>query len=162
MQKATAALVQTVQGAAKEICEKYMDPPKTTDFAIMFLSTEDLYAEVLRQSGQVEEPQQRYRVVVAGLTTLAAILSSLRLGFRALAVEKRSSEVGRILAAVETEFDRFSEVLKKVKRQLNTASTVIDERGVRTQAMVRKLQTVEEMPSEEAAAWLELSEDMPC
>ena len=113
VRKATAALLRTVQGEAKKISEKYLDPPKTTDFAILFLPTEGLYAEVLRQPGQVEELQQRYRIVVAGPTTLSAILSSLRMGFRTLAIEKRSSEVWEILAAVKTEFDKFSGVLEK-------------------------------------------------
>ena len=157
-QKATLALLRTVQGEAKKISEKYVEPPKTTDFAILFLPTEGLYAEVLRQPGQVEEIQQRYRVVVAGPTTLSALLNSLRMGFRTLAIQKRSSEVWEILAAVKTEFDRFSGVLEKVKRQLNTASRTIEETDVRTRAMARKLRTVEKLPSEEAAARLGLSE----
>jgi len=98
--RATAGLIRSVHNSAKEIRDKYIEPPKTTDFAIMFLPTEGLYAEVLRQPGQVEKIQQDYRIVIAGPTSLSAILSSLRIGFRTLAIEKRSSEVWKILAAV--------------------------------------------------------------
>lgn len=155
-QKATAALIRSVHNSAKEICDKYIDPPKTTDFAIMFLPTEGLYAEVLRQPGQVEKIQQDYRVVVAGPTTLSAILSSLRIGFRTLAIEKRSSEVWKVLAAVKTEFGKFGSILDKVKKQLNTASNTIEQTGMRTRAMKRKLRAVEELPDETTAKILEL------
>lgn len=156
VQKATAALLRSVHSSAKEIRDKYLNPPETTDFAIMFLPTEGLYAEVLRQPGQVEKIQQDYRIVVAGPTTLSAILSSLRIGFRTLAIEKRSSEVWKVLAAVKTEFGKFGDVLSKVKRQLNTASNTIEQTGMRTRAMERKLRTVEELPTEETAEILEL------
>ena len=159
--KATQALTQVVKAEAKKIQEKYIAPPRTTDFAIMFLPTEGLYAEVLRVPGLITEFLQRYRIVVAGPTTLAAILSSLRMGFRTLAIEKRSSEVWEILAAVKSEFGKFGGVMEKLKRQLNTASKTIDETGVRTRAMERKLRTVEEMPPEEAAVRLELTEGLP-
>ena len=118
VQQAGRALGRAVQMSAKTIREKYVDPPHTTDFAIMFMPTEGLYAEVLRQPGRVEELQRLHRVVVAGPTTLAAILTSLRMGFRTLAIEKRSSEVWDVLAAVKTEFGKFGDVLDKVKRQL--------------------------------------------
>ncbi|MBW2012369.1 MAG: DNA recombination protein RmuC [Deltaproteobacteria bacterium] len=156
VQKATAALLRSVHSSAKEIRDKYLNPPATTDFAIMFLPTEGLYAEVLRQPGQVEKIQQDYRIVVAGPTTLSAILSSLRIGFRTLAIEKRSSEVWKILAAVKTEFGKFGHVLTTVKRQLNTASNTIEQTGVRTRAMERKLRAVEELPSEKTTRILEL------
>ncbi|MEA1949021.1 MAG: DNA recombination protein RmuC [Thermodesulfobacteriota bacterium] len=156
VQKATAALLRSVHSSAKEIRDKYLNPPATTDFAIMFLPTEGLYAEVLRQPGQVEKIQQDYRIVVAGPTTLSAILSSLRIGFRTLAIEKRSSEVWKVLAAVKTEFGKFGHVLTKVKRQLNTASNTIEQTGVRTRTMERKLRAVEELPSEETTQILEL------
>jgi DNA recombination protein RmuC len=158
VQKTTADLLRVVQSSAKDICEKYLDPPRTTDFAIMFLPTEGLYAEVLRQSGQVEEIQRKYRVVVAGPTTLAAILSSLRMGFQTLALEKRSHEVWTVLAAVKTEFGKFGEVLTKVKRQLNTASNTIEQTEVRTRAMERKLRTVEQLPESESTALLGLDQ----
>lgn len=156
VQKATAALLRSVHSSAKEIRDKYLNPPDTTDFAIMFLPTEGLYAEVLRQPGQVEKIQQDYRIVVAGPTTLSAILSSLRVGFRTLAIEKRSSEVWKVLSAVKTEFGKFGDVLTKVQRQLNTASNTIEQTGMRTRAMERKLRAVEELPAEETAEILEL------
>ena len=158
VQKATAALIRSVYNSAKEIRDKYLNPPGTTDFAIMFLPTEGLYAEVLRQPGQVEKIQQDYRIVVAGPTTLSAILSSLRIGFRTLAIEKRSSEVWKVLSAVKTEFGKFGDVLAKVQRQLNIASNTIEQTGVRTRSMERKLRAVEELPSEETVEILELSD----
>ena len=158
VQKATAALIRSVHNSAKEIRDKYLNPPGTTDFAIMFLPTEGLYAEVLRQPGQVEKIQQDYRIVVAGPTTLSAILSSLRIGFRTLAIEKRSSEVWKVLSAVKTEFGKFGDVLAKVQRQLNTASNTIEQTEVRTRSMERKLRAVEELPSEEMVEILELSD----
>lgn len=149
-------LYKAVRVAAKEISDKYIDPPNTTDFAIMFLATEGLYAEILRQPALTEELQQRYRIVVAGPTTLVAILNSLRVGFQTLAMEKRASEIWRVLAAVKTEFGKFGDVLDKVKRQLNTASKTIDETGVRSRAMERKLRSVEQLPEAEAVEILSL------
>ncbi len=159
VQKATAALIRSIHNSAKEIRDKYIDPPKTTDFAIMFLPTEGLYAEVLRQPGQVEKIQQDYRIVIAGPTTLSAILNSLRVGFRTLAIEKRSSEVWKVLAAVKTEFGRFGDVLGRVKRQLKTASNTITQTEVRTRAMERKLRGVEKLPAEGTTEILELSDE---
>jgi DNA recombination protein RmuC len=144
---ATAALVRTVRLAAQNIQAKYVAPPHTTDFAILFLPTEGLYAEVLREPGFVEALQQDFRVVVAGPTTLAALLNSLRMGFRTLAIEQRASEVWQVLGAVKTEFDKFGEVLEKVKKQLQTASNTIDETGVRARAITRKLRDVESLPA---------------
>ncbi|MBU1904583.1 MAG: DNA recombination protein RmuC [Proteobacteria bacterium] len=161
VEKATAALTRAVQSSAKEIADKYLDPPRTTDFAIMFLPTEGLYAEVLRQPGLMEKIQQTFRVVVAGPTTLSAILSSLRMGFRTLAIEKRSSEVWKILAAVKTEFGKFGDVLTRVKKQLDTASNTIDQTNVRTKAMQRKLRTVEQLPLDASEKLLGLSEQRP-
>lgn len=156
VQRAIDDLARTVRTAAKDIHDKYVNPPKTTDFAIMFLATEGLYAEVLRQPALVEDLQNRYRIVVAGPTTLAAILSSLRMGFQTLAIEQRASEVWRVLGAIKTEFGKFGDVLDKVKRQLNTASQTIEDTGVRTRAMERKLRSVEQLPEAEASAILEL------
>ncbi|MGI9251791.1 MAG: DNA recombination protein RmuC [Pseudohongiellaceae bacterium] len=150
VESSTAALVRAVQNAAKDIKQKYVEPPYTTDFAIMFLPTEGLYAEVLRQPGMIENLQRNYRIVVAGPTTLSAILNSLRMGFRTLAIEKRSSEVWEVLAAVKTEFGKFGNVLKKVKKQLAAASNTIDDTGVRTRAMERQLRDVESLPSDQA------------
>ena len=161
VQKATAALISAVNRSAKEIRDKYLNPPETTDFAIMFLPTEGLYAEVLRQPGQVEKIQQTYRIVVAGPTTLSAILNSLRMGFRTLALEKRSSEVWKVLAAVKMEFGKFGDILGKVKKQLNTVSKTIDQTDVRARAMERKLRDVEELPAETAVDTLELPDVPP-
>ena len=158
VEKATSALIRGVQSSAKEIADKYLDPPGTTDFAIMFLSTEGLYAEILRQPGLMEKLQQTFRVVVAGPTTLSAILSSLRMGFRTLAIEKRSSEVWNVLAAVKTEFGKFGDVLAKVKNHLDAASNTIDQTGVRTRAMTRKLRAVEQLPMDASEKLLGLSE----
>jgi DNA recombination protein RmuC len=152
---ATKVFIGAVQDEAKKI-QKYISPPKTTDFAIMFLPTEGLYAEALRAPGLVTELLQRYRIVIAGPTTLAAILSSLRMGFRTLAIEKHSSEVWEVLAAAKTEFDQFGDVMDKLKDQLDTVSNTIDKTGVRRRAIERKLRTVEALPPEEAAARLGL------
>ena len=159
--KAIQALTRVVRLEAKKIQEKYIAPPKTTDFAIMFLPTEGLYAEVLRVPGLITELLQRYRIVVAGPTTLAAILNSLRMGFQTLAIEKHSSEVWEVLGAVKSEFGKFGGVMDKLKRQLNTAAKTVDETGVRTRAMERRLRTVEELPSEKASVQLGLPDGLP-
>jgi DNA recombination protein RmuC len=156
VQAALEGLNRAVRAAARDIRDKYLDPPATTDFAIMFLATEGLYAEVLRQPALVEELQRVYRVVVAGPTTLAAILSSLRMGFQTLAIERRASEVWRILGAVKTEFGKFGQVLERVQRQLHTASRTLEETGVRSRALERRLRAVEQLPTAEAAEVLEL------
>lgn len=156
VQAATDGLARTVRTAAKDINDKYLNPPSTTDFGIMFLATEGLYAEVLRQSGLVEDLQHRYRVVVAGPTTLAAILSSLRMGFQTLAIEQRAVEVRKILGAVKTEFGKFGDVLDKVKHHLDIAGKTIDKTGARTRAIERKLRSVEQLPESEATEILAL------
>ncbi len=161
VQAATDSLLRAIRISAREISEKYVVPPRTTDFAIMFLATEGLYAEVLRQPAMVEELQQNHRIVIAGPTTLVAILSSLRVGFQTLAIEQRASEVWRVLAAVKTEFGKFADVLDKVKRQLSTASKTIDQTGVRTRAMERKLRSVEQLSDTEAEELLSLSSVAP-
>ena len=150
VQSAEKALTDDVRKAAKDISGKYVSPPQTTDFAIMFLPTEGLYAEVLRQPGLHDQLQSQYRVLATGPTTLAALLNSLRIGFRTLAIEKRSSEVWQVLGAVKTEFFKFGEALKKVKKQLNSAAkTIDDDLGTRTRVMTRKLREVEELPQQE-------------
>ena len=154
VQMAIDALSRRVRSEAKDISEKYISPPKTTDFAILFLATEGLYSEVLRQPTLVEELQSKYHVMVAGPTTLVAILNSLRMGFQTLAIEKRASEVWKVLAAVKTEFGKFGDVLAKVKRQLNTASKTIDDTDVRTRALEKTLRIVEQLPQHEATATL--------
>jgi len=149
IEKATKELIRSIEKSAKEISDKYISPPHTTDFAIMFLPTEGLYAEIVRQP-EMFDNLQRHRVVVAGPTNLSAILSSLSMGFRTLAIEKRSSEVWKILSAVKTEFSSFGDVLLKVKTQLDRASGTIEKTTVRTRAMQRKLKDVEELPTEES------------
>jgi DNA recombination protein RmuC len=156
IQAATDALARTVRLAAKDIHDKYISPPSTTDFAIMFLATEGLYAEVLRQPAFVEDLQHRYRVVVAGPTTLAAILSSLRMGFQTLAIEQRAVEVWRVLGAIKTEFGKFGDVLDKVKRHINLASQTIEKTGVRSRAIERRLRSVEKLTEPEALEILAL------
>ncbi|MCK4462573.1 MAG: DNA recombination protein RmuC [candidate division Zixibacteria bacterium] len=156
VQKAVDALSRSIKSFAQDIHAKYHNPPETTDFAIMFLATEGLYAEVLRQPTVVERLQVQYRIVIAGPTTLAAILSSLRLGFQTLAIEKRASEVWKILSAVKTEFAKFGKTLDTVKRQLNAATNTIVETGTRTRAMERKLRSVEQLPELEASEVLQL------
>lgn len=155
---ALKALRKQIIKSAKDISEKYLSPPHTTDFGIMFLPTEGLYAEVLRLPGLTDQLQTQHRIVVAGPTTFAAILNSLRMGFRTLAIEKRSSEVWQVLGAVKTEFGKFGEVLASVKRQLNAASNTIEKSGIRTRAMERKLRDVEQLPEKESAALLGLED----
>lgn len=157
VRRATAALIRAVKLSAKEIKEKYLNPPKTTDFAILFLPTEGLYAEVLRQPGLVESMQREHRIVLTGPTTLTATLSSLQMGFRTLAIQKRSSEVWVVLGAVKTEFGKFENVLTKLKKQLDAASKTIESTGIRTRAMERKLRSVEELPTDRAQSILKLA-----
>ncbi len=137
-----------IKANARDIREKYLAPPATTDFAIMFLPTEGLYAEVLRRRGLAEDLQHTHRVVVAGPTTLVALLNSLQMGFRTLAIEQRSSEVWEILAAVKTEFSKFGAALESVRKKLHTASNEIDQVGTRTRVMQRALRGVEEAPED--------------
>jgi DNA recombination protein RmuC len=159
--RATDDLARTIRAAAQQIHEKYINPPTTTDFAIMFLATEGLYGEALRHDSLVEDLQTRYRIVVAGPTTLAAILSSLRMGFQTLAIEQRASEVGRVLGAVKTEFGKFGEVLAKIKRHLDSATHTIEDAHTRTRVMERRLRAVEQLPEAEATAVLDLPEIVP-
>jgi len=133
--------------SAKDICVKYINPPKTTDFALMFLPTEGLYAEAIRRVGLVEQVQRDCRVVFAGPTTLAALLNSLQMGFRTLAIQKRSSEVWNLLAGVKTEFAKFGDALSKVKDKLDQAASDMDKVAVRSRAITKKLRDVEELPS---------------
>src|SRR5206468_6511896 len=133
--------------SAKDICVKYINPPKTTDFALMFLPTEGLYAEAIRRVGLVEQVQRDCRVVFAGPTTLAALLNSLQMGFRTLAIQRRSSEVWNLLAGVKTEFGKFGEALSGVKEKLDQAARKMEDVDVRSRAITRKLRDVEELPS---------------
>ena len=154
VQRAANALARAVESAAADIRAKYLAPPHTTDFGILFLPTEGLYAEVVRAPDLLDRLQQRHRVVAAGPTTLSAILNSLQMGFRTLAIEKRSSEVWTVLSAVKTEFGKFGDVLDRVKKQLDTASRSIDQTGTRSRAIERRLRSVEELPSGDDATVL--------
>ena len=154
--QSTRELLRSITQSARTIAEKYLNPPQTTDFAVLYLPTEGLYAEVLRQPGLVSQLQQDYRVVVSGPTTIAALLNSLRLGFRSLAIEQQASEVWQVLGAVKTEFGRFGDVLAKVKKQLATASNTIESTERRTRAMARTLREVEQLPGAESDELLEL------
>ncbi|RJQ62638.1 MAG: DNA recombination protein RmuC [Desulfobacteraceae bacterium] len=147
-EKSVKNLESRIKAEARFIKEKYIDPPDTTDFGIMFLPVEGLYAEVLRRSGLCEILQRDYRIVVTGPTTLAALLNSLQMGFRTLAVEKRSSEVWELLGIVKTEFCSFGDVLAKTKKKLQEASHTIDQAELRTRVIERKLQKVQEIPAD--------------
>lgn len=142
--------VKGIKKCASDICTKYIDPPNTTDFAILFLPFESLYAEVLRTPGLFESIQRECKIIVTGPTTLSAILSSLQMGFRTLAIEKRSSEVWHLLAAVKTDFGTFGEILKRTHKKLQEASNVIEQAGVRSRAIERKLKDVQQLPQQEA------------
>ncbi len=147
-----------IKNEARTIKEKYLDPPRTTDFAIMFLPTEGLYAEVIRRVGLTDVLQREYRVTVAGPTTLAAILNSLQLGFRTLAIEKRSSQVWSLLGAVKTEFGRFGEILDKTQKKLQEASNTIETASRRSRAIEQKLKDVQQLPATDATRLLGNSE----
>jgi len=140
------ALEARIRSEAKSIAEKYIEPPHTTDFAILFLPTEGLYAEVLRRPGLIEVLQREHRITLAGPTTLLAMLSSLQMGFRTLALEKRSSEVWQVLGAVKTEFEKFGGVLAKVKSQTETVLNTLNNAETRSRAMGRALRQVEALP----------------
>ena len=144
--EASKQLENRIKAQAKSIRDKYVDPPHTTDFAILFLPIEGLYAEVLRRPGLADALQRDYRVSIAGPTTLAALLNSLQMGFRTLAISRRSSEVWSVLGAVKMEFSKFGEIIAKVKDKLLEASNTIDKVDVRTRAITRKLREVEDLP----------------
>jgi DNA recombination protein RmuC len=151
---AARALEGRIRLEAKSIADKYVAPPHTTDFAILFLPTEGLYAETLRRPGLMEALQREHRVTLAGPTTLLAMLNALQMGFRTLALERRSSEVWQVLGAIKTEFAKFGEALDKVKRQTQTMLNTLDETGRRTRALDRKLRAVETLPESEVQALL--------
>ena len=159
VEAAAKALEARLKDEAKTIREKYIEPPHTTDFAILYLPTEGLYAEALRRPGLVEALQRDQRVSIAGPTTLAAMLNSLQMGFRTLAIEKRSSEVWAVLGAIKTEFGKFGEALAHTRKKLQEASNSIDKAEVRTRAVTRKLKDVEALPAPEAVALL--GDDLP-
>ncbi|MDR1609959.1 MAG: DNA recombination protein RmuC, partial [Candidatus Symbiothrix sp.] len=153
----------SVKKNAKDIRDKYINPPVTTDFAIMFVPTEGLYAEILRRTGLFETLQRDFKITVVGPTNLVAFLSSLQMGFKTLVIEKRSSEVWEILGAVKTEFSNFGVVLERTKKKLQEATNVIDKAGIRSRAIERKLRTVQELPQQQTIELLgeaiEIEED---
>ena len=158
IENAQKVLIKSIESFAKDIHTKYVDPPHTTDFAIMFLPTEGLYAEVLRNPGLFEKLQKQYKITITGPTTLSALLNSLNMGFRTLAVQKRSSEVWNILEAVKTEFSQFTKQLDEVDKSLNTASNKLQKlRTTRTSVMSRKLKDVSTLEANEAEKILELT-----
>jgi DNA recombination protein RmuC len=146
---AAKELESAVRSQAREIRDKYLAPPHTTDFGLLYLPTEGLYAEVLRRPGLLDSLQREQRVVIVGPTTLAALLNSLQMGFRTLAIQKRSSEVWKVLAAVKTEFGKFGDMLDKVKKKLDETGNTIDDAVHRTRQMEKKLRKVEALPAEE-------------
>lgn len=156
VEAAAKALENRLKAFARDIRDKYLNPPQTTDFAIMFLPTEGLYAEALRRPGLVDLLQRDFRVIPAGPTTLAALLNSLQMGFRTLAIEQRSSEVWQLLGAVKTEFARYGEVLDKVQKKLVEASSQIDKVAVRRRAIDRQLRQVEGLDPVAAARLIDL------
>lgn len=157
--EAEKALEYRIKAEAKSIHEKYVDPPNTTDFGILFLPIEGLYAEVLRRPGLCEMLQRDYKVVIAGPTTLAALLNSLQMGFRTLAIEKRSSEVWNLLSAVKTEFGKFTEILEKTQKKLQEASNTIETATRKSRSIGRKLKDVQTLPVEESTALLAAGEE---
>ena len=150
MAAAGRELERAVRLEAKTIADKYLAPPQTTDFAILFLPTEGLYAEVVRRPGLADEVQRLHRVSIAGPSTLTALLNSLQMGFRTLALEKRSSEVWQVLGAVKTEFGKFGEVLSATRVALERAAKNIETAEVRSRQMARKLKSVEALPGDVA------------
>ena len=164
MEDAVKNFEYSVKKCAKDIREKYINPPITTDFAIMFVPTEGLYAEILRRTGLFELLQREYRVTVVGPANLVAFLNSLQMGFRTLAIEKRSSEVWQILGAVKTQFGQFASILEKTKKKLQEASNVIDDAGVKSRVIEKKLKNVQELPADQSVEFLgeaiDLDEDV--
>ncbi len=160
VESASKNIEQRIKAEARQIRDKYLNPPQTTDFAIMFLPIEGLYGEALRRPGLVEHLQKEYKVNIAGPTTLAALLNSLQMGFRTLAIQKRSSEVWTLLGAVKTQFGKFEEVISKVQKKLNEASNAIEsDIARRTRAIERRLRSVDAMPAPETDKFLDSGEE---
>ncbi|OHE18293.1 MAG: recombinase RmuC [Syntrophobacterales bacterium GWC2_56_13] len=153
-ESAAKQLETRIRQCAGDICNKYLNPPKTTDFGILFLPTEGLFAEVIRRTGLVEFVQRECRVMIAGPTTLWALLNSLQMGFRTLTIQKRSSEVWNLLSAVKTEWTKYGDVLTKVQKKIHEASDTIEQAQTRTRAIGRKLKDVQELPAAETKAVL--------
>ena len=161
LEMAERALETRVKLEAKTIAEKYVEPPHTTDFAILYLPFESLFAEVLRRPGLFDQIQRQHRVTICGPTNMLAVLNSLQMGFRTLAIQQRSSEVWKVLGTVKSEFGKFAEVLANTKRQLQTVANTIDQAEVRTRQIERKLKDVEALPGAETQDSLQLEEGRP-
>lgn len=159
VESAGRALEVRIREEAKSICESYLCPPYTTDFAILFLPIESLYAEVLRRPGLMDKIQRDYRVTLAGPTTLLAMLNSLHMGFRTLALEQQASEVWKVLGAVKTEFDRYGEWVARIREQVQKAADTVDKAETRTKMMRRALKDVEALPEGQAQVLLPLADD---
>lgn len=158
VETAAKALERVLKNEAKTIADLYIDVPKTTDFAIMFLPTEGLYAEVLRRPGLMEELQNRYRIMVCGPTTITAFLNTLRMGFRTLAIDKRAAEVWKVLGAAKTQYDKFEGILAKAKKKIDEAGSALDDAQNRNNIIRKKLGKVEEVDSAEVPALLTIPE----
>lgn len=158
MEEAAKQLENRIKAEAKRISEKYINPPVTTDFAIMFLPIESLYAEVAKRSGLIEHIQEKYKINISGPSTMAAFLNSLSMGFRTLAIQKRSSEVWALLGTVKSEFTKFGDILDKTNRKLQEASKTIEEATRKTRTIERKLKDVEALPLEESAPALDVED----
>ncbi|MDZ4182323.1 MAG: DNA recombination protein RmuC [Candidatus Cloacimonadaceae bacterium] len=158
IEAARKSMVTRIKGCARDIRDKYINPPVTTDFALLFLPVEGLYAEVLRNSGLFEVVQREFQVIIVGPTTIAAILNSLQIGFRTLAIEKRSSEVWKLLSAIKMDFAKFGAVLEKTQKKIQEAGNVIDIAHHRSRQIERKLNRVQEIPVSEATQILDLEE----
>ncbi|WP_043586293.1 DNA recombination protein RmuC [Geminisphaera colitermitum] len=158
-EQAARDLAADVEKSARDIRDRYISPPHTTDFAVLFLPTEGLYAEIIRRPGVADKIQREYRVLLAGPSTLAALLNSLQMGFKTLAIQKRSSEVWKLLGAVKTQFGTFGELLAKVQKKLDEASKVVGDAAQRHGSITRRIAKVEEMPAAEAAELLPLEAD---
>lgn len=157
VEEASASLEASIRGFARSISEKYVNPPTTTDFAILFLPTEGLFSEALRRNGLFEHLQREFRVTLAGPTTLSALLNAFQMGFRSLAIQRRSSEVWQLLGAVRGEFAQHGKVVDRLKKQLNAAANTVDALGTRTRAMNRKLKDVEVLGSSDAEGILQIT-----
>ncbi len=161
-EQASKQLEARIKAEAKNIRDKYLDPPHTTDFGIMFLPTEGLFAEIIRRAGLCDVLLREHRVIVTGPTTLSALLNSLQVGFQTLAIEKRSSEVWALLGAVKSEFGKFSDILEKTHKKLQEASNTIDHAARKSRTIERKLKTVQEIPAAEAVSLLgQFEEEAP-
>lgn len=156
VEESVKSLERTVKKQAETIAKLYIEVPKTTDFAVMFLPTEGLYAEVLRRPGLAEEMQTKYHIMIAGPTTITAFLNTLQMGFRTIAIDKRASEVWKLLGAVKSQYGEFETVLAKVKKKIDEAGNTIESAQKRNGIILKKLKTVEQIDTDESKNLLEL------